>query len=558
MRRAGLKSAGIAAFLVFAAIFAYFPVLKFSFTNWDDPIWVTHNLFIRHLDPMSFKWMFFGAWLGTWTPVTWLSLSLDYRLDGLDPFVYHLHNLILHSTVTVLFYLVLRRLGALLTPPPAKGMPLPGEHPVRSAAWMAALLFAVHPLHAETVAWVSDRIDLLCAVFYLASVLCHLYAPPHGGDKHCGTASYTFLCLALASKPTAVSLPFVLALLDQWILRKPWGSYWDQLTQKAGALVPAGLIALLTLVTRSGAQDLRSLQAVPLDYRVMNACQSLWFYAVKTLAPVGLCPVIPMFRDRTFSTPYLSAALGCVLVAAAAFYFRDKKPYLAVAPALYGVMLLPTLGLVGSGSQAAADRYTYLPGMVLFLSAALGLRQVFGRFRIFLTVAVLALAVVLVWATRAQASYWKDSRSLWGQELRLYPVNYASAYSGLAEAYLEEGNPGNALSLYDMGAKASPGMAYLYNGKAGALLALGRDAEAVAACQDALARSAPLDEQSGWSHAIQDILDTRSGKREGADTERSQALLSAPGNAFLHFDLGEKYSEHSMLDAALAQYQTAI
>jgi len=234
-----------------------------------------------------------------------------------------------------------------------------------------------------------------------------------------------------------------------------------------------------------------------------------------------------------------------------------RSPEYSVAWGFYLITLLPTLGLVSVGSQAAADRYAYLPSLVPFILVALMLNRLLPTKRLFLTVLVIGLSAGLAWGARQQARYWKDSISLWEHELQYYPINYPSAYSCLGDAYREAGNLDGALKLYDIALKGFHQLAFLHNGRGAVLLEMGRNEEAVQSFQDALAASAPGDDQAGLAHAHLDILYKRMGKVDLARKERELAISSAPTNAWQHFDLGERYLKYGLPEQALAQYRLA-
>jgi len=544
--------------LILLAVFlTYLPVLKAGFTNWDDPLFVLDNLYIRSFNPVSLKWILTGL-LGNWAPVTWLSYSLDYRLGGLDPFWFHLQNLILHFLATVLVFLLVRQIGEVSALPDKSGKPAARVYPLVSVAWIVALFFGVHPLHVENVAWITGRIDLLCGVFYLASLLFYLKLTAGNPRPRASfTLSLGFYGLAFMSKSNAVTLPLVLMLLDVWPLRKPWKGLGNLLKEKAVFLLPALAVGVATILARQQLNSVASLMLVPMDYRIMNAFHSIFFYPWKMLMPFELCPLYPMLQGSTYSGPYVLSLVGFGIVSVFCVRTWKRAPEYSVAWLFYILTLLPTLGLISVGSQAAADRYAYLPSLVPFILVAILINRLFPTKRLFAAVLVIGLSAGLAWGARQQVGYWKDSTSLWEHELRYYPINYPSAYSCLGDAYREAGNLDGALRLYELGLQGFPNLAFLHNGKGAVLLEMGRNEEAVQAFQDALSTSVSGDDQAALAHAHLDVLYSRMGKGDLAEKERGLALSAAPTNAWQHFDLGERYLKYGFPEQAQAQFRLA-
>ncbi len=389
MRRAALLATVLAA----ATFLAYYPVLLCGFVS-DDDLYVTQNAGVQAgLSPNAVAWALCEPVAANWHPLTVMSLQLDYELFGLKAWGYHLHNLLLHVANVVLLFHVLRRLTG--------------------AVWrsfVVAALFALHPLHVESVAWVSERKDVLSTFFGLLALWAYLWYASRPGLGRMTTVA-VLLTLSLLAKPMWVTCPCLLLLLDFWPLGR-WGNgwKWQLLAEKTPLLAIAVLFSMATVNAQRVA--LSSFQNLPLAMRTANAADSYVAYLRQTFVPANLAIYYPHPREGSRGWP---AALLLLAVSAAAVKFARRLPYLFVGWFWYLGMLVPVIGLVQVGAQARADRYTYVPLIGVFVALTWGVGELLARVgwqRLGFAAAVL-LAVLCGVLTWFQIDHWRRrSRAL--------------------------------------------------------------------------------------------------------------------------------------------------
>lgn len=523
-----------AVLLALGVSFFYLPVLKNGFVNWDDNDTITDNLLIRRLDLDSLRAMFTTFPTGNWIPLTWLSFALDYHWGGLDPRVFHATNVLLHALNTVLVFLAcLRLLRRLPGPVPGDGAPLP-----QRATWVAlttALLFGLHPIHVESVAWASERKDVLYSFFYLAALGLYL-----DGPLSCGWRTFKpWACLglyllALLSKPMAVTLPLVFLILDYWPLGR-WGQGLRALLkEKAPFFAVAAGAVWITLA--SHAKTLSYARSGIEFYWIMNSFRSLAFYPLKMACPTGLTAYYPFPPHLTgfYMFENFCAAGAVILVSVLLYRARRRAPFLWAAWLFYTATLLPVVGIIQTGSEAAADRYTYLSSLGFFLPFSAGAVLLFSRRRA-LGAAATALAVVLMgMGTAAQIGTWRDSTALWARVTEVYPAENPAAYSELGSAYLKAHRYDEALAAYIRATSFPPPLAEAYSGLGAALMYKDRIPEAVRELRYAI----ELDPRSATPHLNLWVIDEHLGLHQEAAAQMGAALRIEPGSADFHNKLG--------------------
>jgi tetratricopeptide (TPR) repeat protein len=446
-----LRSFGPAALvaLLTAAVFA--PVLSHGFVDWDDALNFLNNPNYRGLGAAQLKWMWTTFHAGPYMPLTWMSHGLDYLLWGMDPRGYHLGSLLLHSLNASLLFLFARRLYARVAGPAAGGSPA-----WTAAAALAALVFSLHPLRAESVAWATERRDVLSGFFFLISLLAYLR---HADGR--GRASYAVsvgcFVAALLSKAAVMGMPVLLVVLDVWPLRRfapggVWSAENRRLWREKVPFVLAALLAAgLALHGQRQAAALTGLEMFGLPYRVAQAAWGAVFYVRKTLVPTGLCAMYELpYRFDLLAGRFVASFAAAALATVAVVAWRKRHPWLAAAWFSYLALLAPVSGLAQSGMQMAADRYSYFPGMVFALCAG-GLwaagASADGRYR---RAARWGSAAVLVFAlgalARAQAGTWRDTRALWTRALAVWPSS--TAHNNLANVLMKEGDEAGAVEHY--------------------------------------------------------------------------------------------------------------
>jgi len=451
-----LRDLGIVGFLVLACAAAYWPVGRYEFVNFDDDVYVSDNWQVQQgLTAEGARWAFTTFHEANWHPLTWLSHMLDCQLFGLWAGGHHLVNVALHAANSVLIFLVLRRMTARQWP----------------SAFVAAL-FALHPLHVESVAWVAERKDVLSTFFGLLALLAYAwYAERPSVWRY--AAVFIFLALGLMAKPMLVTLPFVMLLLDWWPLGRLTGNAGEEcgvrnagLTAKARRfgfslrtphsalrvgleklplLVLAASSSVVTYVAQSHGGAMAGVEACPLPLRFANALVAYVAYLGKTFWPSGLSAFYPYVSERPLWQPVAAGAFLVAVTALALLAARRRtaplpdgrgsdtarrRPYLAVGWFWYLGTLVPVIGLVQVGEQSMADRYTYVPLVGVFIMAAWGAADLARGWRhgrkaaALASVAAVAVCLTLTWR---QVGYWADSEVLFRHMLRVTPENALAA-----------------------------------------------------------------------------------------------------------------------------------
>lgn len=440
-----------------ASILAFLPALDGEYLNFDDPTLLLGNEAYRGLGWTNLAWMFSTTHLGHYMPLTWLSFGLNYVTGGMNPWGYHLFNLLLHAANSALVYLLARRLlhaastGAPASPgtPGASGRPAAGDTAIVMGAALAALLFAVHPQRAESVGWVTDRATVLSALFYLLAVLAYLRVVEPGDGvrwRWAGLLSLLAFAAALLSKGITMSLPVSLLVLDVYPLRR-WRLGWPRLLAEKIPYVTLALLgAALTLVARMQGAKLTHLDQYDLGARAALVGYSLWFYPSRLVWPTGLSPLYEHpLHASVLEWRFLGPALAVVAVTVVFVLLRRRFPGGLAAWVHSAVVVAPVSGIVHSGSQLVSDRYGYLAGLGFVTVIGYGLVWVGtlyrrGRLRRpILTAAVLggALLVIALGTTaRIQVQLWHDSEMLWRWAIDKDPT-CALCHGALGAAILE-------------------------------------------------------------------------------------------------------------------------
>jgi tetratricopeptide (TPR) repeat protein len=461
------RKAAICLALAVLTISVFWQLKDHSFINYDDNLYITENLPVQAgLSSAGLLWAFETTATGNWHPLTWLSHMLDWQLYGANPGGHHLTSLILHVINTLLLFLIMARLTKRLWP-----------------SALVAALFALHPLHVESVAWASERKDVLSAFFWLLTMGAYLrYAESPGTWRYLPVT--VCFALGLLAKPMAVTEPFVLLLLDYW----PLGRWPDRpaaaagkrqgqsspspqvrrtacrlVWEKAPLFALAAISCLITYKVQQGA--MATVTALPLWARLGNALMSYVGYLVHLLWPLNLAVFYPYAANSLVWWKITGAALLLGGVTALAIRKARSIPYLPVGWFWYLGTLVPAIGLVQVGEQAMADRYTYIPLIGVFIILAFGAADLAaGQRRRQVALAVsggLALLACLMLTWR-QVGYWRDSATIFGRAVEVTENNYA-AYNNLGLAYDETGQPDEAVAMFYRAIRSNPNYPGAYN-----------------------------------------------------------------------------------------------
>ena len=542
----------VALALVAATLLLYWPVSRCGFV-YDDLTYILGNPMLRQgVGPAGIRWAFTAIHAANWYPLTLVSHLLDVQLFDLRPRGPHLVNLLLHAVNTLLLFLVLKRTTGATA---------------RSA--LVAALFAVHPLHVESVAWVSERKDLLSSLFWLLAM--HAYARYAGKPR---LSAYLLVCLffslGLMSKPMVVTLPFALLLLDYWPLgraprhRPPPPGETPPLPRAGPVRLVLEKIPLLVLSAASGAITflaqrhggaVASIARFPLPLRLGNAVVAYGRYLLKTLWPGALEVFYPYPLHGVPAWQVLLAGAALAALSAACVLAARRAPYLITGWLWFLGTLVPVIGLVQVGTQAMADRYTYLPHIGLFVATAWGAaalaRRGPGRGKAVAVVAIITVASFSV-VTRNQLSVWMTNKDLFAHAARVDPGNWV-AQTELGLILTEEGKIAAGIERYETALLANSSNSYALFNLGVALDALGRAAEAETRYRQALAFSPGLAE----AHHNLGVSLLRRGRTDEAFSQFSAAVSANPDFADSHFALGTIYLQQGKIEAAVAHFQRA-
>jgi Flp pilus assembly protein TadD len=416
-----------AAAIALGTAFVFAPLLAARFVNYDDPVYVYENAEVRSgLHAATLRWAWTTGAAANWHPLTWMSHLLDVSLFGLRPAGHHATSVFLHALNAALLFLVLDRATRM-----------------RGRAAVVALLFAVHPLHVQSVAWIAERKDVLSTFLWFAATWVYLRHAEAPSPARWGAVTLLFV-LGLTAKPMLVTFPFALLLLDFWPLqRRGWKPLL--LEKVPWILLAAASSAVTYLVQREG-RAVGGFEQYPLPVRLGNALLACGAYLRKTLWPSDLAVFYP--HPGAHLSWGAAAGWGLLLVgiSAAAVRERRSRPFLFVGWFWFLGTLVPTLGLVQVGEQAAADRYTYVPLLGIFLMVVWGVAEwIPGRS----AQAGLATAAVLACAgaTRIrELPAWSDSATLWTRALEATRDNY-TAMLNLSALRIEQGRIRDAAAL---------------------------------------------------------------------------------------------------------------
>lgn len=457
-------------------LLVYLPALSNGFVNWDDQRYVYENVLIRSIDLNFIKTIFTTIQVSNWHPLTMLSYAVDFSLWGENPLGYHLENVILHAINTFLAGLLAARLVE------ARAV---GSGTFRFvAALTTALLFGLHPMHVESVAWVSERKDVLSGLFFILCLLAWL-----GYQRRKSASSYAltfiFFVLALMSKPMAVTLPVVLLIIDIYPLERFSKEGFGKIVlEKVPFFAASLLLGVITIIAQEGSGALRSLDTDPMGLRVLTAFRGFVFYLWKLIVPAGLAPYYPHPLERVITNfeYWGSIAIFISITIAAVYAFRRGHKAFPAAWAFFVITLLPVIGIIQVGRQAAADRYIYIPAIAVFMLAGAAVASVAERKKAALYPALAIIAVISILfsvLTIKQTGIWKDSETLWSREIEVYPMTVPMAYNSRGQAYHVKGELQKAIEDYSASITLNPFDAMPFNNRALVYEDLGRTDAAI-------------------------------------------------------------------------------
>lgn len=558
------RGIGLAAVLAVLTLLAYAPAFVPApgndFVDYDDDLYITDHPVVREgLTPHGVAWAFSSFHGANWFPLTRLSWMLDVSLFGVEAWAFHLTSLLLHIASTVLLFYALWRM----------------THAYWASAITAAV-FGVHPLHVESVAWASYHRDVLSGLFFVLAIVAyerHVFVQRNAavtGIRRWRPYGVVFVCLAmgLMAKPTLVTLPFVLLLLDVWPLdrfaRDGAGGRlgWDAALVRRAVVEKLPLLALslgsaaVTIAAQHSWNAVQSLDRIPLLMRIENALLSYSAYVETALWPSGLAVFYPHPGAQLVGWHAALAGVFVAGVTAGCFATLRRRPYLAVGWLWFLGMLLPVIGLVQVGAQARADRYMYLPLIGLSIAIVWGVQELALRSRR-LRVASLAAAgvgcVALAVVTSIQVRTWRDTTTLFQHALAVTHDNYI-AHINLGERALEEERFKDAIAHLVTALRIAPRAAYAHAALGELHLGQGNYREAEHHYRMALSRK-PRNGlwSAGFAHAIYG-----QGRYPEAVAAYRTALDLEPDVPLMYVNLGLALAKSNEAEQALASYERAL
>ena len=549
-----------------ATFLAFSPALLNGFVNWDDDKILYDNPFYRGLGWVQLKWMFSTFLMGHYQPLTWLSFALDYQLWGMAPFGYHLTSLLLHSANAVLFYYIARR----LLHTAAGRFAEQKSWRLEVSAGLAALLFAIHPLRVESVAWATERRDVLSGFFYFLTLYFYLRAvenSPASMQRRWLSAAAVGYFLSLLSKATAITLPAVLLVLDVYPLHRLAGnpSGWFKresravLYEKWPFMILAVVFATTAIIAQHVTGALKPLEQFDLFSRFLQACFAYIFYLWKTIWPFGLAPIYELpIETGSWIWIFGFSTVAMIGLSIVIYYFGRRWPMLLAGWVYYIIVLAPVTGVAQSGPQLVADRYSYL--------ACLGWPLLFaGGFyhwpqrnadsiaqRPWVAAAMLVVLGGLGFLTWQQTVVWRSPISLWQHGTETEPLSSIAHYN-LGRALERENNPAGAIDSYRRALAVNSSYSKAHFNLARLLALNGLEADAIAHYRRV------IEIRPGHADAHNDLglLLEMKGENAASLAEFRKAIELEPEHPKASFNIAELLAKEGDLAKAIAHYEQA-
>jgi protein O-mannosyl-transferase len=538
----------VCGFLLLAIAAVFGQTVQYDFTDCDDSLYVTENPHVTGgMTAERVVWAFTQSYAANWHPLTWLSHMLDCQFYGLEhPGGHHLTNVILHAANTILLFLVLRQL----------------IRDLGASAFVAAL-FAIHPLHVESVAWIAERKDVLSGLFFMLTVAAYVgYA-----RREFSLSRYllvtVFFVLGLMAKPMLVTLPFVLLLLDYWPLERLRATGADDarrlrrvLWEKLPWLALAAVGSVITFLAQQKDKAVLPLNLCPISWRIANSIVAYATYLVQFFWPAELAVLYPHPGTELPVWKIVTASLVLIVITIMAIAWRRKCPYLLVGWLWYLGMLVPVIGLVQVGGQAMADRYTYLTQIGLYVALALGVMQAVGSSptgRRACSMASLLVVLVLGLIAWHQTTYWQDTGTLLNHALACTSRNLTTHRTlgawlerhGEVDAAITQYEKALEIDVNDAAGHSHVGLLLVSRGKLNAAIPHFGRAGAIN----------PKDAQAFYNIGL-----AFAGLRrfDMAIIGFQKALTAKPDFAEAHDNLGNVFFKLGQLDAAILHYRKAL
>ncbi|MHC4148880.1 MAG: tetratricopeptide repeat protein [Planctomycetota bacterium] len=510
----------ICGFLVLGTLAAFWPVHGYKYVDYDDNHYVTENTYVKAgLTRDGFIWAFTTGHSANWHPLTWLSHMLDCELFGVSAGRGHVSSLILHIVSAIVLFGVLRKMTGALW-----------------ASGFVAAVFAFHPLHVESVTWIAERKDVLSGLFWMLTLAAYL-GYVRGGGAGWYAATLVVFGLGLMAKPMLVTLPFVLVLLDFWPLERFGRRSFGRLAaEKVPLFILSAVSSVVTFIVQQRGGAVVQVEAVPFWIRMGNAFVSYGVYIGKMIWPSGLAVFYPYAFGKSSIWPAVLAGVFFFGISICAVVSAARYRYLFTGWFWYVGTLVPVIGLLQVGTQARADRYTYLPSIGIAVVAAWGAAELSAKWRYRkIVLSVLAVFVVggMLFCTRLQVRHWQDSFSLFKRAVEVTENNYIG-HTGFGKALCARGRTDKGIGQYRLALKINPDYTVAHYNLGNALSERGEVEEAVRHYR-AVLRAEP--EHARAHNNLGNALSAQD-KFEEAIGHYREALRIEPGFAKAYNNLG--------------------
>ena len=561
----------VASLVALLTLACYLPSLRNDFVSLDDFGYVLDNLHIRSLNPSFFAWAFTDLSAGFWHPLVWISYAIDFAIWGVNPLGFHLTAILLHAGNT---FLVVRLMEALLAAAQQSGACrlCSDERGAFIVAGVVAFLFGLHPLHVESVAWISERKDLLCGSFFLLSTIVYLHYTgalvSRRAEKFYQNRYYLLslllFILALASKTMAVSLPIVLLVLDWYPLGRirSLKSSSVVILEKLPFVAASFFIAITSIIAQQsiGAMELMSVK--PLSTRTLVACKAVVLYLWKMIVPLHLIPYYPYPQDVSLlSMEYAFPVLFIGGTTVAVILMARQKPLWVTIWVVYLIILLPTLGIVQVGVHSMGDRFTYLPSLAPFLLTGLGALRVWTwvvETNWLIKTAVVSAACLcscaLIYLTLQQISVWKNSMVLWNYVIEAGTPFNPLAYNNRGHVYRDRGEFDKAISDYTVAITQEPAQAEYLVSRGVALCEKGDLEQAMTD----LDRAIVLSPNEYLAYNNRGTVWFRKGELGRAIEDFNRAISLKPSEFLAYQNRGTLFENKGDIDKAISDYSAVL
>jgi len=541
----------ISLFLVIAVLSVYWQVRNHDFINFDDDLYVTMNPHVQTgLTLDSIIWAFTSTHASNSHPLTWMSHMLDCQIYGMNPGQHHLTNVLFHILNTLLLFFVFKRMTKDLW-----------------QSGFVAALFALHPLHIESVAWVAERKDVLSTFFWMLTLRSYVrYVERSGLNRYLPVLF--FFILGLMAKPMLVTLPFVLLLLDYWPLKRfrlgssengqdcrPRSFYLGLVWEKLPFFLLAAGSSVITFMVQKSTGAVSTLAVIPFHVRIFNAIVSYASYIRKMIWPHNLAVLYPYPKSISY---WQVVGAGLLLAAITVVVFRTvkTKPYFAVGWFWFLGTLVPVIGLVQVGLQTMADRYTYVPLIGLFIMVAWGVPDILGKWRykkkIFAVSSVFVLSAFMI-CTWFQVGKWRNSMTLFQNAADVTENNYV-AYEKLGEALAAQGKMDSAIQHYSEALRIRPDFESTYLSMGVALREQGNYDAAIRHFREALR----INPNNAIAHNNLGVVLARKGNAKEAVSQFFEAIRINSDYAGAYYNLGKIFANQGKIEDAILYYRKTL